>query len=89
MCLAPLDMGTECTISLPAILGTLVRAYKLVSSASGGVPLEVLENFVVVDFALSTSEEDNAVIACGNSLVILHVVDGIRHLQITARQVSL
>jgi len=71
-------MGAECTISLPAILGTVVRAYILVSSTSAGtVHLEVLEDFVVIDFVLSTSEEDNAIITCGNSLVILHVVDDI------------
>jgi hypothetical protein len=70
-------MGAECTISFPAILGTLVRAYILVSSTSGGVHLVVLEDFVVIDFVLSTSEEDNAIITCGNSLVILHVVDDI------------
>jgi len=78
----PLIMGAEYIILLPAILDTYVR-YILVSSASGGVHLEVLEDVVVVDFVLSTSEEDNAVIACGNSLIILHVVDDIRHLQIT------
>jgi len=72
--LTPLIMGAECTISFPAILGTLVRAYILVSSTSGGLHLE---DFVVINFVLSTSEEDNAVIACGNSLVILHVADDI------------